>query len=65
MNSTTNIVTSSGAGLALGVVLVFLIEAVSGVDIPAEVGAAIGTLCVFGLGLFIPATAGPELGQGR
>jgi hypothetical protein len=54
MSLNTNAATSSGAGLALGVVLVFIIGTATGIEIPAEVGAAVGTLCTFLLGLFIP-----------
>ena len=61
MTLNTDAAKSGGAGLALGVVLVFIVGAATGLDIPAEVGAAVGTLSTFILGLFIPPT--PEGNQ--
>lgn len=52
MNQTT--VTATSAGAALGIVVTWAISAISGADIPAEVGGAFSLLGSFTFGLIFP-----------
>ena len=51
-------VQAGGAGGALGVVITWVLAGPLGLDVPAEVGAAISTLCGFALGWLVPSAEG-------
>jgi hypothetical protein len=53
MNTPSRKVTAGALAGALSVVLVYVVRASSGVDIPGEVGSAITTILTFGVSYFV------------
>lgn len=54
INSTPRKLSAAGIGLPVGIIITWAITTFTGIAVPAEVGAAIGSVCVFLASVLIP-----------
>lgn len=52
--SNTRKISASALGTAAGIVIAWLVQSLGSIEVPAEVGAAIGALATGGISLLIP-----------